>query len=285
MGRHDYITRNRLINWVLQVIVAKFALNLWKNRELIMRFVQRDISSRYRDSLLGIVWSFMTPVLMLAIYGFVFGVIFKSRWGALSSNKAAFPLILFCGLTTYNIFAETVTRAPQLIVGNVNYVKKVVFPLAIFPIISVLSSVVNAIIAFSILFVGLSVFLGVLHWTTLLLPIVMIPLVLLSLGLGWFFASLGVFVRDIGQILNIAVQAIMYLSPVFYPANAIPPKLRVVYDINPLSNVVDNVRNVVIWGTYPHWGQYFMWLGICGAVAVAGYMWFERTKDGFADVV
>lgn len=258
---------------------------LWSYRELIFRFIQRDVSSRYRESFLGIVWSFVTPVLMLGIYTFVFGVIFKSRWAQFTSSKAEFPMILFCGLTTYGIFADTITRAPHLIVGNVNYVKKVVFPLSIFPIISLGSSLVNAVISYSILIVGLSVFSDILQWTSLLLPLVLLPLLLLSLGLSWFFASLGVFIRDIGQILGITVQALLYLSPVFYPISSVPPSIRFLIEMNPLGGVIDNVRNVMIWGTMPNWNIFILWTIIGLIVSVFGYRWFERTRTGFADVL
>lgn len=264
---------------------VKIAVNLWQHRELIKQFVKRDVIGRYRGSYLGIMWSFLNPLLMLTVYTFVFSVVFKARWGVESNSKTEFALILFCGITTFNLFAEIVNRAPGLIISNVNYVKKVVFPLEILPVVVLGSAFVHASISLFILIIGLAVLLGVLHWTIVFIPLVLLPLVLLSIGLGWLFASLGVFLRDIGHILGVAVQVLMFLSPIFYPVSAIPKELQHLYYINPLSYVVEDMRRIMVWGQLPNWGWLTFGTILGVLVALFGHAWFQKTRGGFADVL
>jgi lipopolysaccharide transport system permease protein len=261
------------------------ASGLWKNSELIKQFVKREVIGRYRGSYLGIFWSFLTPLFMLAVYTFVFSVVFESRWGTGSGSKLEFALVLFCGLTTFNIFAETVNRAPGLIVGNVNYVKKVIFPLEILPVVALGSAMVQALISLSLLLVALVFFMGVINWTIILIPLVLLPLILLSLWLGWFFASLGAYLRDVGHLIGIAVQVLMFMTPIFYSITSIPENLRWVFYLNPINNVVEDMRRVVIWGQLPNWQWLVLGTVIGGIVAVLGYAWFEKTRGGFADVL
>jgi lipopolysaccharide transport system permease protein len=261
------------------------ASGLWKNSELIKQFVKREVIGRYRGSYLGIFWSFLTPLFMLAVYTFVLSVVFESRWGTGSGSKLEFALVLFCGLTTFNIFAETVNRAPGLIVGNVNYVKKVIFPLEILPVVALGSAMVQALISLSLLLVALVFFMGVINWTIILIPLVLLPLILLSLGLGWFFASLGAYLRDVGHLIGIAVQVLMFMTPIFYSITSIPENLRWVFYLNPINNVVEDMRRVVIWGQLPNCQWLVLGTVIGGIVAVLGYAWFEKTRGGFADVL
>lgn len=264
---------------------AQIIANLWQHRELIKQFIMREVIGRYRGSYMGILWSFINPLFMLAVYTFVFSVVFKARWGVGTGSKTEFALILFCGITTFNLFAEVVNRAPGLILGNVNYVKKVVFPLEILPVVTLGSALVNGAISFSILTLGLIVLLGVFHWTLVFIPLVLLPLLLLSLGLGWFFASLGVYLRDIGHIIGVAVQVLMFLSPIFYPISAIPVELQSIYHINPLSYVVEDMRRIMVWGQLPNWEWLIFGTVIGGLVAHLGYVWFQKTRGGFADVL
>ncbi len=259
--------------------------NLWRQRELISQLTKREILTRYRGSLLGILWSLLTPLLMLVVYTFVFGVIFKPRWTGPVEGQAQFALILFCGLSIFGIFSEVISRAPALIVNNPNYVKRVVFPIEILPLTILGSALVNGIISLGILIAASLIFTGQVHATVLYLPLVILPLLLFSLGLGWFFASTGVYFRDIAQIMPIAISALMFLSPIFYPVSAIPEKLRFVYGLNPISYVVEDARQIIIWGNQPNW----IWLiagTACGAIiAILGYLWFQKTKKGFVDVI
>ncbi|KJS15155.1 MAG: sugar ABC transporter permease [Peptococcaceae bacterium BRH_c4b] len=260
-------------------------VSLWRYRELIKQFAKRDVIVRYKGSYLGMLWTFLYPLFMLMVYSFVFSVIFKSRWGTEVNNKLEFALILFCGLTTYNLFAECVTRAPGLILSNVNYVKKVVFPLEILPLVVAGSALVQAVISLLILVVGLIAVMGVFHWTIVFLPLVLLPLLLLILGFGWFLSSLGVYLRDIGQVVGIVVQALMFLSPIFYPVSVIPVELRPIYYLNPMSYVVEDMRRVIIWGQMPDWKWLVIGTIASALVAILGYVWFQKTRKGFADVL
>ncbi len=264
---------------------VEITAKLWKNRELIRQFIRREVSGRYKGSYLGIVWSFLTPLFMLAVYTFVFSIVFKARWGTGSGGKVEFALILFCGLTTFNIFAECLGRAPGLIVGNVNYVKKVVFPLEILPVVSLGTALVQAGINLAILVVSLIFFLRVFNWTIVFLPFVLLPLLLLSLGVGWFFASLGTFLRDIGHLLGILIQMLMFMTPIFYPITAIPQRLQWVFYLSPINYVVEDMRRIVVWGQMPDWRWLLVGTLFGLVVAVLGYTWFEKTRGGFADVL
>lgn len=259
--------------------------NLWKHRGLIAQFVKREVIGRYRGSYLGIVWSFLNPLFMLTVYTFVFSVIFGIRWGSGSGSKTEFALILFCGLTTFNIFAECLGRAPGLVVGNANYVKKVVFPLEILPVVALGSALVQAAINTSILLAALLLLSGSLNWTVVFVPVVLLPLLLLSVGLCWFFASLGTFLRDIGQIVGLFIQILMFMTPIFYPVTAIPQNLKWIFYFSPINYVVEDMRRVIIWGQMPNWLWLMLGTVVSGVVAVLGYAWFQKTRGGFADVL
>lgn len=259
---------------------------LFSHRSLIMQFIKREVKGRYQGSYLGVIWSFITPLMMLMIYTFVFSVVFKARWGTnAGESKVEFALILFSGLIVFNIFSEVVSRAPTLITSNVNYVKKVVFPLEILPVVILGSSLFHLGINIVVLIMAILIFIGKIYWTVILLPLVLLPICLFTLGLGWFLSSLGVYIRDIGQVMNVVISALMFLSPIFYPISAIPKELQFLYYINPISYVVEDVRRVTVWGLLPHWN----WL-ITGTVfgvitALLGLIWFKKTRGGFADVL
>lgn len=265
---------------------AAMARNLWGHRELIRQFSWREVAGRYKGSFLGLLWSFITPLVMLLIYTFVFGVIFQSRWPqARSGNLNEFAVILFAGLLTFNIFSECVNRAPGLIVGVPNYVKKVVFPLEILPVSAMGAALFHAGVSLLIMLGAHLLIGGALHWTLLLLPVVMLPLLLVCLGAGWFLASLGVFVRDLGNVTSLLVQVLFFLTPIFYTVDAIPQPYRTVLELNPLTPVITNVRAVALWGEQPAWPALGLSLVVSLLVAVAGYAWFMRTRKAFADVI
>ncbi|WP_233532381.1 ABC transporter permease [Paenibacillus alkalitolerans] len=258
---------------------------LWCHRELIKQITIRDIISRYKGSYLGIFWSFLNPLFMLAVYTFVFSEIFKSKWNTGSGSKIEFALIIFAGLAVYNIFSEVTTRSPGLIVGNANYVKKVVFPLEILPISILFSSLIHCMISISVLIASIFLFLGEFHWTMIYFPITLAPLLLYALGLGWFLAALGVYLRDIGQIVGIAVQALMMLSPIFYPITNIPDYLKTFFSINPFTYIVEDARNIFIFGQTPDWISLAINTAVGLLVVLLSYIWFQKLKGGFADVI
>lgn len=264
----------------------KMMMGLWKNRLLIIQLTKREVLSRYRGSYLGVLWSVITPLIMLIIYTFVFGVILKSRWGVdPNSSTTEFALILFCGLITFNIFSEIVNQAPGLVTNNVNYVKKVVFPLEILPIVTLGSALIHTMINIVILILGLVILLGVFNWTIVFLPVVLLPLILMSLGFGWFLASLGVFLRDLKQVIGLFVTAIMFLSPIFYPLSIIPVEYQQYYYLNPITYVVEDMRGIMVWGKLPDLQWLLTGTFIGGVIAVVGYAWFQKTRGGFADVL
>jgi len=259
---------------------------IFLHKSLIIQFIKREILGRYKGSYLGILWSFVTPLLMLIIYTFVFSVVFNARWGTTAeTSKVEFAFILFAGLLIFNVFSEVISRSPFLITSNVNYVKKVVFPLEILPIVSLGSALFHALISLFILVLGVFLTMGVFNWTLVLFPLILLPLCLFTLGLSWFLASLGVYVRDVGQIISVMIPALMFLSPIFYPISSIPKELQFLYWFNPISYVVEDTRRVIIWGEMPHWDWlgYGMIIGI--TVAVLGLAWFKKTRKGFADVI
>lgn len=264
----------------------KESLKPLAHTSLIKQFIKRDIAARYKGSYLGILWSFVTPLLMLTIYTFVFSVVFQARWGTEGeTSKVEFALLLFSGLIVFNLFSEVISKSPSLVTSNANYVKKVVFPLEILPIVALGSALFHSLISLVILILASFMFLGQIYWTILLLPIILLPMLLITLGLSWLLASLGVFIRDVGQIVGVMVPALMFLSPIFYPISSIPDELQFLYYFNPISYVVEDARRVLIWGEMPHWDWFGYGMLIGSIVFTLGYIWFNKTRKGFADVI
>lgn len=260
--------------------------NLWRNHELVEQFTRREVEGRYKASALGLLWTFINPLLMLGIYTFVFGVIFKAKWSQASSDSLAeFAVVLFCGLTTYNIFSEVVNRSSSLVVAVPNYVKKVVFPLEILVVTALGAALFHAAIAFCIVILANLLVNGVLFWTIILVPLVLVPLCLMALGLGWFLSSLGVFLRDISNIVVLATQMLLFLTPIFYDISTLPKFLQGLIGINPMAWCVANMRNVMLWGVVPNPAEWLTWTLFGLLVAVLGYAWFMKTRKAFADVL
>lgn len=259
--------------------------SLWRSRDLVYASAKREVLGRYRGSMFGLLWSFFNPLFMLAVYTFVFSVVFKARWSINNASKTEFALVLFAGLIVFNLFAECINRAPTLIVANPNYVKKVVFPLEILPVVSLLSALYHAVISLVVWLAAYCVFYGLPHPTVLLLPVVLLPLGLFILGLSWLLASLGVFLRDISQIIGIAVTVLMFLSPIFYSASSLPEAYRHWLYVNPLTPFVEMTRDVLYWGKVPDAavlaGCWLMSL----LMAWLGFAWFQKTRKSFADVL
>lgn len=259
--------------------------SLVTNHMLLTGLIKREIVGRYRGSVMGLLWSFFNPVLMLAVYTFVFSVVFKARWAGESESKAEFAMVLFSGLMVFNLFAENINRSPSLILGNVNYVKKVIFPLEILPAVVLGSAGFHFMVSLLAWLIFHLLFLGFPPATVLLLPLALLPLMLLSLGFGWFLASLGVFLRDIGQVVGVLTMVLMYLTPVFYPVSILPLEYQRWMKINPLTSSIEQARNVMMWGIGVDWFSW-IWQMLLGLViAWLGFVWFQKTRKGFADVV
>lgn len=262
--------------------------SFWKNRSLIRQMTWRDVLGRYRGSLLGLAWSFFNPLLMLGVYTFVFSGVFKARWAGnenADAPHAQFALILFVGMVVNSLFADVLNRAPGLVLGNANYVKKVVFPLEILPVIATGAAVFHAAISILVLLLALLLVNGSLPWTAVCTPLVIAPLIVMALGAAWFLASLGVFVRDVGQTIGILTSIMMFLAPVFYPISALPEPLRPWIMLNPITFVVEQLREVLVWGRLPDWWGWLVYSGVSMVVGWAGFFWFQKTRKGFADVL
>lgn len=258
--------------------------SLWHHRQLIHALVTREILGRYRGSALGILWSFVNPLFMLAVYTFVFSVIFKGRWSS-EGGRAEFALVLFAGLLMFNIFSECLNRAPLLILGNISYVKKVVFPLEILPWIVFGAALFHAFVSISAWLFFYLVMFGIPHATIFFFPLLFFPLALLTMGVTWFLASLGVYLRDTAQIINVLTTIWMFLTPVFYPISAVPEQYRPVIYCNPLAYIVEQSRNLLFFGKGMEWGAFSLLMVCAALIAWLGFFWFQKTRKGFADVI
>jgi lipopolysaccharide transport system permease protein len=259
--------------------------SLWRNRELIHALTKREVLGRYRGSIMGLTWSFFNPLLMLAVYTFVFSTVFQSRWAGGSDSKTEFALLLFAGLTVFGIFAECVTRAPTLILTSSNYVKKFVFPLEILPVVGLGAALFHALIS---LLIWVSFYAVAFGWPQpglLLLPLVLFPFVFFVLGLCWFLAALGVYLRDINHVVGVCVTALMFLSAIFYPLTALPESFRVPLSLSPIAIAVDQSRRLMFWGELPDWSAWSAYLAVSLLVGFLGFAWFQKTRRGFADVI
>jgi lipopolysaccharide transport system permease protein len=259
--------------------------SLWRNRALVALLVKREAIGRYQGSVLGLLWSFFHPLLMLTVYTFVFSVVFKARWGLANDSRTVYALVLFAGLMVYSLFAECLNRAPSLIVGNVNYVKKVIFPLEILPWVALGSAFFHMIVSLAVWMAFYVFIFGPPPATALLLPVVLVPLALTVMGLSWLIASLGVYIRDVTHIIGVVTAVLMFLTPIFYPLSALPANFRAWVYVNPLTAVVEQTRDVLIWGKPPNWSLLVLFTAVGAIVAWAGFAWFQRTRRGFADVL
>jgi lipopolysaccharide transport system permease protein len=260
--------------------------SLWRHRGLLWQLTKREIVGRYRGSLLGIAWSLLNPLLMLLVYTIVFGVVFKARWGLPGGeSRVDFAIVLFAGLIVFGIFSECVTRAPGLIVAQPNLVKKVVFPLEVMPFTLLASALFHAGVSLVVLLLALAFSRGGVSWSALALPAVVLPLCMLCIGIAYFLSAIGVYLRDVGQIVGLLTSALMFLSPLFFPLSAVPGRLRAALMFNPLTLPIEQTRQVLLLGSAPDWLALLAYAAVAGAVLWFGFWWFQRTRRGFADVL
>ena len=256
-----------------------------QHRDLILQMTKREVVGRYRGSILGLAWSFFNPLIMLAVYTLVFSTIFQFKWGEGSDSKTEFALVLFVGMIVHGILAEALNNSPGLILRNVSYVKKVVFPLEVLPWVLMGSTLFHALIS---VIVWLLFYLVVHHnmqWTAIFLPLVLLPLVIFTVGVAWVLASLGVYIRDIGQMTGVLATVLLFLSPIFYPASRLPEPYQIIIYLNPLTFVIEQARDVLMWGNLPDMAGNALALVISLAFAWLGFVWFQKTRKGFADVL
>jgi lipopolysaccharide transport system permease protein len=259
--------------------------SLVRHWPLVAQLTRRDVIGRYRGSFIGLFWSFFNPLLMLAVYTFVFGVIFQSRWEGQAGGHVGFSIVLFAGLNINALFAECAGRAPTVVVENTNFVKRVVFPLETLSW-SVLGSGLFHLLVSTLVLLGIELLvLGSVPWTAFLFPLVVLPFVPFLAGMVWLLASLGVFLRDLKHAMSIITASMLFLAPIFYPAEFIPERYRDLLYLNPMTVIVEASRDVLIWGRLPAWdalGWYMLAVLVFCWIAFA---WFERTRRGFADVL
>lgn len=259
--------------------------SFWNNKRLIFSLARREVAGRYRGSMLGVIWAFIQPIVMLAVYTFVFSVVFHARWGDSGGGRVEFAVVLFCGLIVYNIFSECINRAPGLVVSSAMYVKKIIFPVEILPWVSLVASLFHALTSLVVLLVFCIAVQVPISWSALLFPVVLFPMLLIVLGLSWLLASLGVFLRDTGQIVGIITTVLLFLTPIFYPIAAVPGGMQQIISLNPLAVIIEQFRRVFLWGYLPD----LLPLAFCYVagilIAWLGFAWFQRTRKGFADVL
>jgi len=266
---------------------VRLLADLWRRRDLIRQFAVRYFLTRHRGTYLGAAWALLLPLLTLAVYSFVFNYVFTVRWGHdPNESPLEFALAMFCGMVVFNVFSDSTVRSVALVLGNPNYVKKVVFPIEILPVASVGSSLLSGGIGMLPVLAGTALFLGGLHWTLLLVPAVVLPLVALALGVSWLLASLGVFIRDMESVVGIVIgQILFFLTPIIYRPEHLPEQIRRIVMLNPLAVVVDAVRRTAMRGELPDWRALGWCLLASLVVMQLGYAWFMKTKRGFADVL
>ncbi|MFQ3246431.1 MAG: lipopolysaccharide transport system permease protein [Arenicella sp.] len=256
------------------------------NKYLFVQMLKRDVQKRYRGSQLGFLWAFFYPILMLLVYTFVFGMVMKVKWGVAGQDNIDFGLILFAGLLCHGLMAEVVIGSVSMITGNSQYVKKVVFPLEILSLVGLANALFHMFLGLLIL-MAIYLFTGnELHWTLLLVPVVLLPFVVFLLGLSWFISVLGVYVRDLSQVVGVLMTVLMFMCSIVFPFDRLPVELQpYVLWLNPLTIIVEQLRAVMLFGQLPDW--HLLGIYSIGAVAmlILGVWFFNRTRGGFADVI
>jgi lipopolysaccharide transport system permease protein len=268
----------------MRIAGKAFGARMWLKRDVFWELTKRDIAGRYSGSFLGLLWSFLNPLLMLGVYTLAFREFLGMRWPSLAT-QADFSLMIFTGMIVHTLMAECVMRSPTVIVSNAGLVKRVVFPLAILPCVTLASSFFNAMLSMIVLLLFVLISRHALPWTLIYLPILFAPYAMLLCGVSWLMASLGVFIRDITQLASLITTILMFLSPVFYPATSLHEPYRSWLLYNPLTLIIEQARGLVLFGQAPNWHALGLYSLIALGVLLAGYGWFRRTQDGFADVL
>lgn len=259
---------------------------LINNRAIIVALTKREIQARYKGSILGILWTVIYPLIMLGIYTFVYSVIFKAKWGTGAETTVEFALVLFIGIILYNFFVECISRSSSIILSQVNYVKKIVFPLEVLPV-TVLGS---ALFHMAISFVIWIIFYVILYKsfppaTIIFLPVVILPLFLFILSAAWFLSAAGVYLRDLPQIIALLMSVLIFITPIFYPLSAVPVHYQFLFYLNPLTFILEQARDILIWGKMPHWSSLLLITIAYIGLTCLSFKWFQINKKGFADVI
>lgn len=270
---------------IFQKITLPFKI-LTANRDLFFQLLQREVQVKYKGSYLGIIWNILTPLFMLLVYTFVFGIVFKAKWENQATDSfAEFSLTLFAGILMYNFFSEAVNRSTTLIISNANYVKKVIFPIELLSMAHIGSLFVQMLFNLLIVFTGKIIFLNVLDWHFILFIFIVVPLVFVTLGISWFCSAVSVFIKDTQQTVSIVVLILGYLTPVFYPINLVPEKYRWILYMNPLTYIVNAGRDLLMYGKTPQMLSYLFMLVLSYCIMMLGFIFFRKVKTNFADVL
>ncbi len=258
--------------------------SLLAHQTLLKMMVSRDFKGRYRGSLLGALWPLIQPVGHLLLYTFVFCVVLKVRFGA-DTSTSNFALYLMSGLLAWGAISESFARATTCILEVPNLVKRVVFPLEVIPIVVALSAAATQIGGMLILILCAVVYQGGVHQSLLFVPLIALPQMLFTVGLSWILASLGVYVRDMRHLITLALSAWMYMTPIVYPASALPENLKFLCFLNPVAGFVTDYRRAILEGQLPDFMQYGFYSAASLAIFFFGYYFFMKTKRSFADVM
>jgi lipopolysaccharide transport system permease protein len=251
---------------------------------LVWELIKREFSGRYQGSFGGLVWSFIHPLFLLTVYTIAFGVILKAKWG-FSGSTTDYALMLFAGLIVFNAFSEVLSKSPTLITSNPNFVKKVVFPLELLPVITVATALIHAMIGLFVWVIAYTLLMGVPRPTLLLFPLVLVCFVPVLLGVSWLLSSAGVIVRDISQLTGMMNHALLFLTPIFYSIDAAPPLLQYLLMINPLTFIVEQFRLVLFYGQMPVMKALAIYFLLASFFAWISYAFFKRLRPTFADMV
>lgn len=277
--------------------MERFSRLLWssighpiQDRKILGLFIARDLQARYKNSWAGLLWLVIQPIIMLSIYTLVFQHILGVKWGTQSSTSPMtsgvdFALNLYLGLVVFNIFSESLQAAPTVLRAHRHLIKKVLFPTRILPTIPVGMALCDAALGLALWLVVYVCVLGLPPLTAFYLPLVLLPLILFVMGLCWLIASLSVYMRDMTQIVRFVITGLLFLSPIFFPLQSMPMDLQSYLSFNPLAIEIDMLRGIMIEGITPDWGTYLGFLGVSAVIYLAGYYWFELTRDGFVDVL
>lgn len=261
---------------------------IWPHRQLLLQWTRRLLALRYAGSFLGPFWNLATPLFMLSVYTFVFGIVFKARWQMLDpelDTTQSYAVILFCGMAMFQIFSETVSSSCRCIVDNANLVKKVIFPLELLPLAQLLAAAATGLVWFALVLVAALCAGLAIKPAALLFPLALMPLMAFSAGIGWFVAATTVYLRDIPLLTGLLLQALFFMTPIFYPEDLVPASLTFIIDINPLTWLCRQCRGLLLFDVIPAWTDIaIVWL-FCGVVCQLGFVWFVKVKKGFADVL
>jgi lipopolysaccharide transport system permease protein len=255
--------------------------------ELTWALVRREVTARHKGSFLGTAWLVLNPVLMLLVFTFVFGVVFRARWEGTGADVsiAEFAVILFVGLTAFQLFADAIVRAPLVVVENANYVKKIVFPLQILPVVTVGAALFQGAVGFALAIVAVFLVTGRIPATAWLLPAVVAPYVAMILGIAWFVSALGTYIRDVAPVMASLVTMLLFVSGIFFPLTALPDWIQGWVMLSPVALPVDMSRQLLVFGVAPDWTALAAYAVVAGLVAAGGFAFFQATRKGFADVV